>query len=53
MDFEHFKNSSEKSDGAARELLRFTAERLPRYEWFARGLAMEDQDPGFTGKDRT
>lgn len=53
MGFKHFKNSSEKSDKTARELLRFTTERLPRYEWFARGLAMEDQKPDFTGKDRT
>lgn len=53
MDFEHFKNSPEKSEKTARELLRFTAERLPRYEWFARGLAAEDQGPDFTGKDRT
>lgn len=53
MDFKHLKNSSEKSDKTDLELLRFTAERLPRYEWFARGLAMEDQGPDFTGKDRT
>jgi len=45
MDVQRIKSNEEKDEGIARELLKFTTERLPRYGWLLADAAM-GKDPG-------